>query len=477
MVSTPYPSYHRLFDVIQDRLALTLDDQRRAEVVRAIDELSAAEGVYHIQDLVFRLAELPITQSLWQRVIRIATVGETYFFRDRNQLNALHRSILPGLIAERRQQNRKELRIWSAGCATGEEPYTIAMMLRELIPDFATWNLVIHATDLNIKSLDRAREGMYRPWSFRAETPANVRQQWFVETDGSYQIDNSIRAMVNFAPLNLASDDYPSYTTGTYEMDVILCRNVLIYFDNPTIAAVIKRFENALRPQGWLVLGHAESAHITNGNYAPRNYEHAVLYQKCLPLNTLVTRPLEPIDEVIIPEAILPPSKLLSRLSVDPQPVTQKPRDVQEPAAEEDPWERALEAANKEDWSEALAWLTTAEKKRKLRPEVHYLRGVVELHQGQVKGALASLRQAIYCNQEFVLAHFVLGEIFEQQGQFRKAFGQWKQAYTLLERLPAEQPIAYSDDLTVEMLRAVLEFRLDNLPKGMGGTGHLNATI
>jgi chemotaxis protein methyltransferase CheR len=447
MTSTLFPYHHDLFDLIQERLALTLDDQRRAEIMRSVDELSAAEGIARVQDLAMKLTELPITQSLWQRIIRMATVGETYFFRDRSQLNALQNIILPGLIVERRLQGRKQLRLWSAGCATGEEPYTLAIILRELIPDFATWNISILATDLNMSHLDRAKEGKYRPWSFRAESPAQVREHWFTEEDGNYQIDPSIRSMVTFAPLNLASDEYPSFSSGTLDMDIILCRNVLIYFDNLTIAAVIKRFQAALSPQGWLVLGHAESAHIVNGQFEPRNFEHAVLYQKYpVPEPSHASCP-DVIEAPIISDTVLPPSKSLSNLTATPRPVKKRKVDVGAITAEEeqDPWEPALLAANKEQWSEAL-------------------------HQGQVQAALSSLRQSIYCDREFVLAHFVLGEIYEQQGQFKKAFYQWKQAYNVLSGLPADQALAYSDDLTVEILRAVLEFRLDNLPiKGSGG--------
>ena len=131
--------------------------------------------VLDLAELLARLADLPITAAIWQRFIRIVTVAETYFFRDLSQINALRYSVLPQLIEQRRADGQLELRLWSAGCSTGEEPYTLAILLRELIPDFSSWKITILATDLNLNHLERARNGVFRPWSFRAETPLGVR--------------------------------------------------------------------------------------------------------------------------------------------------------------------------------------------------------------------------------------------------------------------------------------------------------------
>ncbi len=420
----------------------------------------AAGDVPDLDGLVSLLREQPITEPIWQKIVRIVTVAETYFFRDLNQINALRYSVLPRLIEKRRVEGQLELRLWSAGCSTGEEPYTLAILLRELIPDYSRWNITILATDLNLDHLERAKIGVFRPWSFRAETPREVRERWFTEEQAAYRIDRSIQAAVTFAPLNLASDDYPSIANGTVEMDVILCRNVLIYFDNLTTAAVIARFLPVLRPQGWLVLGHSETAHVTGQDFAPRNFENAVLYQRVQQADTdrspaALTEtagfPLPPLDRPL--------------LTARPSVVVDPPgAGVSDGSKAADPLHQARQAADREHWQEALRYLAEAERHQRLSPEVHYLRGMIAFKQGDELTAVESMRRAIYCDGNFVLAHFTLGEVYEKQGKYRKAAYEWTLAGTILERLPLEEFMPYNDELTAEMLSRLVQYRLANLP-------------
>ena len=279
MPANAFPNSDRLFDFIQTRLALSPSEYHQADILSIAEAMIAAGEVSDFDELLSLLAAQPVTTAIWQKLIAVVTVVETYFFRDLNQINALRYSVLPRLIAQRRAEGKLELRLWSAGCSTGEEAYTLAILLRELLPDYRQWNITILATDLNLNHLERAQSGVFRPWSFRAETPLEIRERWFTDEQMTYRIDRSLQAMVTFAPLNLASDDYPSFANGTLELDVILCRNVLIYFDNATTAAAIARFRRALRPQGWLVLGHSETAHVSQPDFSPQNFENAVLYQ------------------------------------------------------------------------------------------------------------------------------------------------------------------------------------------------------
>ena len=171
MIANLVANQHRLFDLIQSRLALTLDEHRGADVVRTVEDLIASGELRHFDDVITTLSQQPLSHWLWEKFIRIATINETYFFRDRSQLNALQFTVLPALIEERRRQERLQLRLWSAGCSSGEEPYSLAIMLREMLPDFSSWGITILATDLNAGNLERARNGLYRSWSFRTETP------------------------------------------------------------------------------------------------------------------------------------------------------------------------------------------------------------------------------------------------------------------------------------------------------------------
>ncbi len=463
MTAKPAFYHHPLLELVESRLALVLNDHRVTDIMKVVDGLRADGQICGAQDLANRLSALATTHPLWQHVIRVATIGETYFFRDRSQIDALWDSVLPDLIRERIRTGRRQLSLWSAGCSTGEEPYSLAIMLRELIPDIENWNIRILATDLNTNHLDRAEQGLYRAWSFRSETPPAIRERWFDEEVGGFRIDPTIRKMVTFAPLNLAGSAYLFRDAPIRDVDIVLCRNVLIYFDKPTVSATIKRFHDSLADSGWLVIGHSESAHMTNQAFEVRNFVGAVLFHK-VPKHT-------PFENQFIDEAdTAPVSKpmLLAPSIIQRTPVSVDRRDpkvrIETPATDNpDPWKSAYDAANKEDWSEALRWLEAAEVTHKLRPEVHYLRGIVELQQGDIEKALFSLRRAIYCKHEFVLAHFTIGEIFEKLGQVKKAANHWKQAQQILAGLPTDKLIESSDSLTVEMLTTVLEYRLENL--------------
>lgn len=463
MTAKPTFYHHPLLELVESRLALVLNDHRVTDIMKVVDGLRADGQICGAQDLANRLSALATTHPLWQHVIRVATIGETYFFRDRSQIDALWDSVLPALISERIRTGRRQLSLWSAGCSTGEEPYSLAIMLRELIPDIQKWNIRILATDLNTTHLDRAEQGLYRAWSFRSETPSAIRERWFSEEAGGFRIDPTIRKMVTFAPLNLAGSVYLFQDTPIRDMDVVLCRNVLIYFDKPTVSATIKRFHESLSDKGWLVIGHSESAHMAYQSFEVRNFVGAVLFQQ-VPKQT-------PFEMQFIGEADTSPvSKPMLLAPTIARPTAASINSPQPKIAIEapesdkpDPWKLAYDAANKEDWAEALKWLEAAEVTHKLRPEVHYLRGIVELQQGENEKALASLRRAIYCKHEFVLAHFTLGEIFEKVGQVKKAASHWKQAAQILAALPTDQAIESSDSLTVEMLTTVLEYRLENL--------------
>jgi len=179
------------------------------------------------------------------------TVGETYFFRDKAILDVFQMKIIPGILAERFGKNQS-INIWSAGCCTGEEPYTLAMLLHETIPDLQNWHVSILATDINRVFLHKAKEGIYSNWSFR-ETPVQLRDKYFIKSKANWQIIPEIKKMVHFSHLNLADDHYPSPETQTNKIDIIFCRNVLMYFSNDLIQSVGRKFYEALNPGGWFI--------------------------------------------------------------------------------------------------------------------------------------------------------------------------------------------------------------------------------
>jgi chemotaxis protein methyltransferase CheR len=208
-------------------------------------------------------------------IIDILTVNETYFFREQNQLKTFSEEILPELKVTNR--SNKRLRIWSAGCSTGEEPYTIAMLVLEK-GYFNGWNIEIFGSDINQRVLQIARNGVYRKNSFRTTDPYFMNK-YFREENGSSRIADNVKQHVNFSHLNLL-DPFKVKLVGS--MDVIFCRNVLIYFDHPSRKKVIGMFYERLVQNGYLLLGHAESLINISTAFTLRHFKYDMVYQKPL---------------------------------------------------------------------------------------------------------------------------------------------------------------------------------------------------
>lgn len=435
-----------LVDLVQNRTGLVLNRHQIDELHRLVAE---AMNDHNLGELKQFLAVFPFTHPLWQGFIQHLTIGETYFFRNASHFNALRHDVLIPLIDRRRRQGFRQLRVWSAGCSTGEEPYSVAMLLKELLPDIEQWAITLLATDLNSDFLDHARAGLYGKRSFRGETPEWIQPRWFRLESGKYRIDPLIRDMVMFRMLNLVSDEYPSAESFTANMDVILCRNVTIYFNPTTTRSVVTRFHRALNTDGWLIVGHSEPNSELYRDFDNRNLRNTVVYQK---------RELPP------PSRELPQKKATVK-PAKPLPIPKKtPVHVPVPVDKMELWEAARQAADGERWQDALRLLDDAAQNDVLQAQVHYLRGVIYTQMGDSDAAIKALRRSIYCDTDFALAHFSLGELYAKQQMHKEAARHFKQAKRAIVGLPDGYSFPYDKDLTVEMLNGLLAYHIDRLP-------------
>jgi chemotaxis protein methyltransferase CheR len=204
------------------------------------------------------------------------TTNETYFFRENAQLRAFAEEILPELRQTR--ADRKALRIWSAGCSTGEEPYTIAMLLLESGDWWRDWQVDILGSDINQRVLHTARKGVYKKNAHRATSP-EMLAKYFIEENGDYRITDQVRELVSFSSVNLLD---PFKTSLITNMDIIFCRNVIIYFDKEAKKKVIDSFYQKLREGGYLLLGHSESLINLSNAFELRTLKNDMVYQKPL---------------------------------------------------------------------------------------------------------------------------------------------------------------------------------------------------
>jgi chemotaxis protein methyltransferase CheR len=244
---------------------------RLKDAVERILQRPAADGEMH------RIMARPDQRANFlENLAGRLTVGESFFFRNEHHFRALREHVLPQILRE--NADRREIRIWSAGCATGEEPYSLAILLDQILGGGSPWRVSILGTDLNPDFLERAREGCYRQWSFR-HTDIQENQGYFCRQGDIYRLVPRVRDWARFAYLNLVKDVYPSPLTGTVGLDLILFRNVAIYLKPEVTAAIIGRFRQALRPGGWLLLGETEVNVAPTEGFEPRRFEQATFHQ------------------------------------------------------------------------------------------------------------------------------------------------------------------------------------------------------
>jgi chemotaxis protein methyltransferase CheR len=250
--------FRQIVKLVMDTAGIVLSEKKRAFILGRLGRRLRILGLSDFAEYC-RLLESPDGDTERHNLINAITTNHTSFFRESHHFDYLAKTILPEL-AEARGSRPGRLRIWSAGCSTGEEPYTIAMTLRGYQPPLADWDVKVLATDLDTNVVAHAAAGVYDAERLEA-IPASYRKRYVTERpDGQVFMNDELRSLIMFAPLNLL-ESWPM--TGPF--DIIFCRNVVIYFDKPTQRRLFDRYANMLKPDGWLFVGHSESlANVTD---------------------------------------------------------------------------------------------------------------------------------------------------------------------------------------------------------------------
>lgn len=267
--------FEDLRNLIADLCGLDFQEDSKSIFERRIFSRIQALNLPSPRDYYFFLKFSPKRNDELEKLINILTTNETYFFREKYQLRAFQEEILPE-IYERKKRERK-IRIWSAGCSTGEEPYTIAIILKEK-KIFDNWQKEIFASDINTDVLQKARAGIYEFNSFRDTEPRFIKE-YFRFSGGKYEIVPEIKNSVNFGKLNLLDSDKVKML-GPF--DVVFCRNVLIYFTKEAKKKVVNSFFHALLNGGYLLLGHAESLINISSDFELVHLKSDIVYRKPL---------------------------------------------------------------------------------------------------------------------------------------------------------------------------------------------------
>ncbi len=480
--------------------------EKQLDLLKGLRIITKEFGFNDPEECICWLMSKPLTKKQVDILACQFTVGETYFIREPKVFDALEKNVLMELIRKRRQTD-KRLRIWSAGSCTGEEPFSIAILLTRMIPDIHDWHITILGTDINPLFLERAQTGIYREWSFRG-TPFWLKENYFRKTEeGFYEILPQIKRMVKFQPLNLVEDSYPSLFNDTNAMDVVFCRNVLMYFTPEQMKNIVDRFFMSLVENGWLIVGSSETSHILFSQFVTVNFPGAILYEKDTQerrkIRTMSSGSLTPIDAFAAAFSMNPiyyykpnaePALQFHPSPAPPVPVKSVQSEEPVPApvpSRENIFENAMSSfeageyetvieqvtqvvhdtgpdaklitllakayANQGKLNDAIQWCERAIEADKLNPESYRLRAVILQEQGNTDSAVTSLKRALYLDSNFVLAHYMLGNISYQIGKVSESRKYFKNALDLLKRHKKEEILPESDGMTAGRLMEMIQ--------------------
>ncbi len=486
----------RFGKLLLDRCGLHFSENRRTELEHGIRHAFASSTCATLDEFYDLLIKTQGGSVEMDLLVNAVTVSETHFFRDAAQFNALASSILPEII--KRKTSLRTLRIWSAGCASGEEPYSIAMLLRDLLPDIDNWSITILATDINASVLERARAASYGQWAFREDRAIHMRPRYFQPDGNRYLLSPHIKRMVTFSRLNLVDGQYPSFESNTMMMDLIICRNVTIYFPEAVTRQVVGRFYTALVNGGWLIVGHSEPSIEIYNQFHPKNFPDTVVYQRddnakpnpspfVFPLRSNPVPPgrsataATPTRPVLIPRT--PPLVSTAPAKDHTAEALERARELLEFGRDQDALhilEPMVDSApnnpqvyillgkiyaNRGAWIEAEKSCRHAIQLDKLVLEAYYTLGLVLQHQQKLAEATDTMKKVIYLERNHILGHYQLAELYREQGLLPNAQKSLENALNLLRNLPADEMIAGSGGITVSRLRDAIVRQQQTLNK------------
>ncbi|OFX24331.1 MAG: hypothetical protein A2041_14210 [Bacteroidetes bacterium GWA2_31_9b] len=479
---------------VAQNLGLSFPKDIWASLERNIISAAKEFGFDDTERFVKHIISTPLTRENSEILASYLTINETYFWRESESFEALEKKIFPELIKKRKREE-KRIRIWSAGCSTGEEPYSIAIALRRLIPDIDQWNITILASDINPKILQKAIIGEYGQWSFRS-APQWLKEKYFIPKEkGKFEIIPEIKSMVTFEYLNLAEDIFPSSLNNTNAMDIIFCRNVLMYFTQNRATQTLRGLYNSLIQGGYLVVSASELSLQNYAEFATVNFPGVVFYRKISKkIEHQQQQELTVIGEEYKPIIFELPLKhfeieektkpQISEIENENLHKTEIPINV------DSLYEEALSLysqgsytdvisklqknnlavdeqillirayANQGKLGDALKSCEKAIAKNKVDPRLHYLYATILQENSQLNEAIAALKRAIFLDSDFVLSYFSLGNIYRQQGNMRNTKKCYENVLSIINKRSHDDILLEFEGLNIGRLKEIINASL-----------------
>jgi len=474
-----HPAFASVAHFVGAHTGLSFESTRRADaeagIRRAMERVSVADVSRYLELLEAGRVRL-------DDLVTELTVGETYFFREPAHFEFIRKNVLPDVLGRRGSDH--VLRIWSAGCATGEEPYSLAIALEE-----AGLQGHVLATDISRVALQRAREAAYRPWSLRA-LDDSLLQRFFHQAGDRWLLDARLGQDVTFQFHNLAQDAYPSLPAGIWGMDLVLCRNVLIYFDRASIARVARGLHDALAEGGWLITGPSDPPLDALAPLVPVVTKDGVFYRK----GDSTRRLAIPVGEVRHDVSIAAPLDRERRAVLQPPstPAARPPYEapatsIEIPASGSlaearqalaaGDYERVLaltrEAddaaaavlhiralANAHSSEDATRCAQRAVKRHPLSTELHLLHAILLLDLNRPADAEQALKRVLYLDRSLAIASYILGSTLRDQGKLDEARRAYRNARDLARACRPDEELPLADGERAAALVALAEAEL-----------------
>lgn len=256
--------FTQIRELVYSRFGINLTEQKRALVTGRLNKVLREGGYETFQSYIDYIKDDDSGTSLSLLVDRIST-NHTYFYREPEHFKYFSSTVMPHIIQSQQNRAQKQLRIWIAGCSSGEESYMLAMLVREALgPAISTWDIGLLATDISTVALGKAENGLYTEENI-AHMPVNMKNKYFSKTgDGGFQVKDTVRNMITHRRMNLMRPQFPF--KGTFQ--VIFCRNVMIYFDQQTRDTLLRKFAKFLDPGGFFFIGHSETLGRSNNHFS-----------------------------------------------------------------------------------------------------------------------------------------------------------------------------------------------------------------
>ena len=474
--------FNRFRDLVAERAGIYFDSSKRDALEMSLIRRMEACGLNAFIDY-FLILSNPERADEFDSLLDLITIPETYFFRDLAQVMALKEYVIPDLI-KKTPATDFTLGIWSAGCSTGEEPYTIAMLIEEGMPGVVYPPTHILATDVSNAALESARRGVYRPHSFHS-MPEEYRHRFFSQQGDSYLLDDSIKKKVEFRYFNLMNEPYPVPETSGW--DIIFCRNVTIYFQPESTKRVIHNFYESLRDGGYLFTGFSESLRYLSDEFTLVQLGGVSLYQKRTdgpekkrpPKSTSTKRSRHrPRDAVQEKRGVRPDP---SREEKDIGEVCVRASELLEAGHPElasklllpylegktPPGDVALLLAeislNQGELEEAAQLAESVVNRDPFSVVAHFLLGIVYLTMDDGDRAIAEFKRVLYLKPNHALARFYLGDIYSQSGKVEEAKLEYNNAVRLLNEGPDSFDERFAGGFSPTLLIETCNSRLHTL--------------